>query len=188
MRRLSVSCRFICRIMTTRWRNGGLLAPCRFGAHSRGRVHRVAELRFASSLEQSDGSYEVTLVHAAGNRGISDCAAGQRVQAEKESRQGTSSKAKARQAGKAAPQSEAVMPPSKAVRTTSSRSPVKPRVPKQAMDSLVSQPKDTGPGHTPQSCHAAGCAGSQADAETEHGQASPSAPGRCLKQFANLNG
>ena len=101
----------------------------------------LLSLRFASSLEQSDGSYEVTLVT------LPEIAASPTALPAKESRlkkkvdKVLPPKAKARQAGKAAPQSEAVMPPSKAVRTTSSRSPVKPRVPKQAMDSLVSQPK-----------------------------------------------
>ena len=70
-------------------------------------------LRFGSSLEQSSGSYEVTLVT------LPEIAA----------------------PSTAAPQRKAVIPPSKAVRTTGSRSPVKARVPERAMDALVSVPK-----------------------------------------------
>ena len=70
-------------------------------------------LRFGSSLEQSSGSYEVTLVT------LPEIAA----------------------SPTAAPQRKAVIPPSKAVRTTGSRSPVKARVPERAMDALVSVPK-----------------------------------------------
>ena len=70
-------------------------------------------LRFGSSLEQSSGSYEVTLVT------LPEIAA----------------------SATAAPQRKAVIPPSKAVRTTGSRPQVKPRVPQRVMDSLVSEPK-----------------------------------------------
>lgn len=70
-------------------------------------------LRFGSSLEQSDGSYEVTLVT------LPEIAA----------------------SPTAAPQRKAVIPPSKAVRATGSRSPVKARVPERAMDALISVPK-----------------------------------------------
>ena len=73
----------------------------------------VLSLRFGSSLEQSSGSYEVTLVT------LPEIAA----------------------SPTAAPQRKAVIPPSKAVRTTGSRSPVKARVPERAMDALVSVPK-----------------------------------------------
>ena len=73
----------------------------------------VLSLRFGSSLEQSSGSYEVTLVT------LPEIAA----------------------SPTAAPQRKAVIPPSKAVRTTGSRSPVKARVPERAMDALMSVPK-----------------------------------------------
>ena len=73
----------------------------------------LLSLRFGSSLEQSSGSYEVTLVT------LPEIAA----------------------SPTAAPQRKAVIPPSKAVRTTGSRSPVKARVPERAMDALVSVPK-----------------------------------------------
>lgn len=73
----------------------------------------LLSLRFGSSLEQSSGSYEVTLVT------LPEIAA----------------------SSTAAPQRKAVIPPSKAVRTTGSRSPVKARVPERAMDALVSVPK-----------------------------------------------
>ena len=70
-------------------------------------------LRFGSSLEQSSGSYEVRLVT------LPEIAA----------------------SPTAAPQRKAVIPPSKPVRTTGSRSPVQARVPERAMDALVSVPK-----------------------------------------------
>ena len=73
----------------------------------------LLSLRFGSSLEQSSGSYEVTLVT------LPEIAA----------------------SPTAAPQRKAVIPPSKAVRTTGSRSPVKARVPERAMDALVRVPK-----------------------------------------------
>ena len=73
----------------------------------------VLSLRFGSSLEQSSGSYEVTFVT------LPEIAA----------------------SPTAAPQSKEVIPPSKAVRTTGSRSPVKARAPQRVMDSLVSEPK-----------------------------------------------
>ena len=73
----------------------------------------LLSLRFGSSLEQSSGSYEVTLVT------LPEIAA----------------------SPTAAPQRKAVIPPSKAVRTTGPRSPVKARVPERAMDALVSVPK-----------------------------------------------
>lgn len=74
-------------------------------------------LRFASSLEQSSGSYEVTLV------ALPEIAA----------------------SPTAAPQRKAVIPPSKAVRTTKIRSLVSPRVPKRPMDALVSESKSQVP-------------------------------------------
>ncbi len=70
-------------------------------------------LRFGSSLEQSDGSYEVTLVT------LPEIAASPAT----------------------ASQKKAVIPPSKAVRTDSSRSPAKTRVPERAMDAPMSVPK-----------------------------------------------
>ena len=73
----------------------------------------ILSLRFGSSLEQSSGSYEVTLVT------LPEIAA----------------------SSTDAPQRKAVIPPSKTVRTTGSRSPVKARVPERAMDALVSVPK-----------------------------------------------
>ena len=73
----------------------------------------VLSLRFGSSLEQSSGSYEVTLVT------LPEIAA----------------------SPTAAPQRKAVIPPSKAVTTTGSRPQVKPRVPQRVMDSLVNEPK-----------------------------------------------
>ena len=72
----------------------------------------VLGLRFGSSLEQSSGSYEVTLVT------LPEIAA----------------------SPAAAPQRKAVIPPSKGVRTTS-RPQVKARVPDRAVDALVSVPK-----------------------------------------------
>ncbi|MYC27927.1 MAG: TonB family protein [Nitrospira sp. SB0662_bin_26] len=72
----------------------------------------VLSLRFGSSLEQSSGSYEVTLVT------LPEIAA----------------------PPTAAPQRKAVIPPSKGVRTTS-RPQVKARVPDRAVDALVSVPK-----------------------------------------------
>ncbi len=73
----------------------------------------LLSLRFGSSLEQSSGSYEVTLVT------LPEIAA----------------------SPTAAPQRKAMIPPSKPVRTTGSRSPVQARVPERAMDALVSVPK-----------------------------------------------
>ncbi len=72
----------------------------------------VLGLRFGSSLDQSSGSYEVTLVT------LPEIAA----------------------SPTAAPQRKAVIPPSKGVRTTS-RPQVKARVPDRALDALVSVPK-----------------------------------------------
>lgn len=98
-------------------------------------------LRFASSLEQSSGSYEVTLVT------LPEIAASPTAPPAKESRlkkrvdKVLPPQAKARQAETAAPQSEAVIPPSKTVRPTKTRSPVSPRVPKRSMDAFVSEPK-----------------------------------------------
>ncbi len=77
----------------------------------------LLSLRFGSSLEQSSESYEVTLVT------LPEIAA----------------------SPTAAPQRKAVIPPSKAVRTTKSRSPVNPRVPKRPMDALASEPKSQVP-------------------------------------------
>ena len=73
----------------------------------------LLSLRFGSSLEESSKSYEVRLVT------LPEIAA----------------------SPTAAPQRKAVIPPSKAVKTTGSRSPVKARVPERAMDALMSVPK-----------------------------------------------
>lgn len=92
-------------------------------------------LRFGSSLEQSSGSYEVTLVT------LPEIAASATASPAKKSRpKGNADKVLPPKA-KTAPQRKAVIPPSKAIRTTSSRPPVNPRVPQRVMDSLVSEPK-----------------------------------------------
>ena len=92
-------------------------------------------LRFGSSLEQSSGSYEVTLVT------LSEIAAPATASPAKKSRpKGNADKVLPPKA-KTAPQRKAVIPPSKAIRTTSSRSPVNPREPQRVMDSFVSEPK-----------------------------------------------
>lgn len=92
-------------------------------------------LRFGSSLEQSSGSYEVTLVT------LPEVAASpaNKSRPKRSADKVLPPKAKARKVVKAAPQKKAVSPPRQAVRTASPRP--QARVPKRAADSLVNEPK-----------------------------------------------
>ena len=96
-------------------------------------------LRFASSLEQSSGSYEVTLVT------FQEISSSPTVLPEKPSRPERNvekvppPKAEVRKDSKAAPQKKAVSPPRQAVRTTNPRP--QARVPERVVDSLVSESK-----------------------------------------------
>jgi len=96
-------------------------------------------LRFASSFEQSSGSYEVTLVTLPEVASSSPASSADKSRPERKADKVPPPKAKARKAVKAAPQKKAVSPPRQAVRTTSPRP--QARAPKRVADSLVNEPK-----------------------------------------------